>query len=57
MAENIEEKFKKLLFEKYEQTKKNLLSKEEYFKIIEEVKTASSLTSTKQRKQYYQLSK
>ena len=57
MSDSIEEKFKQLLFEKYQVSKKHLIPKEEYFHILDAVKSAGSASTTKARKQYYQLSK
>jgi len=57
MTEPIEEKFKTELYKKYKECKKVLIPKEQYFKIIQEVKTAAESITSKSRRDYYLLNK
>ena len=54
---NFEVKFTEALFQKYHQCKKNLIAKEEYYKTIEDLKTAARDPSSKSRHGYYILKK
>ena len=54
MAQTTEERFRHALIEKYGETKKYLLPKEEYYRIIEELK--ATVEGPKSRRQYYLLS-
>ena len=55
MAQTTEERFRNALIEKYGETKKYLIPKEEYYRIIEELK--ATVEGPKSRRQYYLLSK
>ena len=50
-----EVKFKLQIQEKYNSDKTTLMSKEDYFGIIEEIRVANADTSTKTKRQYYLL--
>ena len=56
MAESIEDKFKKELLDKYTKNKKYLIPKDEYYKLIEEIKTGNQAVN-KNRQHYYKLIK
>ena len=57
MSESIELKFREELYSRYEKCRKYLIPKEEYFQIIEDIRTTSERKNTKSRHQYYFLSK
>ncbi|XP_066964221.1 KRAB-A domain-containing protein 2-like [Macrobrachium rosenbergii] len=57
MSESIELKFREELYSRYEKCRKYLIPKEEYFQIIEDIRTTSERKNTKSRHQYYLLSK
>jgi len=57
MADTTEEIFKRELYRRYEQMKRVLIPKEQYFQIIDELKQAKSSNSTKSRHEYYLLTK
>lgn len=57
MSESIELKFREELYSRYEKCRKYLIPKEEYFQIIEDIRTTSERKNTKSHHQYYLLSK
>ena len=56
MAVSVEDKFKKELLRKYTKNKKYLIPKDEYYKLIEEIKTENQAVN-KNRQHYYKLAK
>ena len=50
MVDSLENRFKRDLYAKYEQTKKNFIPKDLYFEMIENIKTAEQ---SKSRHLYY----
>ena len=54
---SFEAEFKEKLYEKYSRSQKYLIPKEEYCKILEDLKTATEVSSTKSRHHYYILQK
>ena len=57
MAGSYEDKFKTELCKKYEVCRKEVIPKDAYFKMLEDLKTAAADTGTKSRHGYYLLSK
>ena len=57
MAEFYEDKFKTELYKKYEVCRKELIQKDAYFTMLEDLKTAAADTVTKNRHGYYLLLK
>uniref|UniRef100_H2YWF5 Integrase catalytic domain-containing protein n=1 Tax=Ciona savignyi TaxID=51511 RepID=H2YWF5_CIOSA len=57
MVDIIKDKFRLKLYQKYEICKKVLIPKNEYYKMIEDLKAASAYGGTKSRHDYYLLSK
>jgi len=57
LALSFETEFRDKLFEKYYQCQKYLIPKEEYYKIIEDLKTVAEIAISKSRHQYYLLKK
>ena len=57
MAESYEDIFKTELYKKYELSGKVLIPKDAYFTMLEGLKTAAADTGTKNRHEYYLLSK
>ena len=53
----MEERYKEILFEKYGGTKKHLVSRQEYFDMIDSLKKASGDNSIKPRHDYYLLNR
>ena len=53
----LEEIFKRELLKRYDEYKKYLIPKDEYYKIIDSVKSASANSHTKSRTDYYLISK
>ena len=51
----LKEKFRSELYKKYEECKKILIPKEQYFKMIEDIREAALTTSSKSRRDYYLL--
>ena len=56
MAALKENKFRSELYKKYEECKKILIPKEQYFKMIEDIIETALTTSSKSRREYYLLS-
>lgn len=54
---NVEEIFRKELYNKYDQRKKYILTKEEYYDIVAKVKEALNSEKTKSQEVYYYLRK
>ena len=53
MAALKENKFRSELYKKYEECKKILIPKEQYFNMIEDIREAALTTSSKSRREYY----
>jgi len=56
-SESIEERFKSELFKCYEESKKYLIPKAEYYRRIDSIKSSSANSHMKSRSDYYLLSK
>ena len=54
---SFEAEFRAKLFDKYSQSKKHLIPKDEYYKTIEDLKTASQVSTSKSHHLYYILKK
>ena len=53
MDNAMQKRYQELLFQRYGKNKKHLLSKQDYYEIIENIKNASQENAVKSRQQYF----